>query len=1480
MADNELKRLLAGLLSDIPTEVDPGEAVPEAEVTGEASMAPGTPEEWKRHAIHLQTAAQISHAASSILDLDELLPQAVDLIRQQFGFYYVGIFLMDEARKWAVLRAGTGEAGRQMMAQGHRLEVGGDSMVGWCIARRRARIALDVGEEAVHFDNPFLPETRSEMALPLISRGRVIGAMTIQSVLPAAFSEEDVTVLQTMADQLANAVENARLYAEATQRSAELSALLEVSTATSSTLDLEEVLAITAEQIAQATASDGCTLSRWDPGEDVVTTWIEVRLDDKDVDPPGTTYALAEYPTTRSVLESHEPVDILVTDPDADAAEVALMRAQHISGLLMLPLLAGRRVIGLVEVQRSKHARPFTPEEIRLCQALAQHAADAIQDAQFFQQRERRITQLAIVNEIAQAVSSSLDLDGMLETVYQQVSRLFDTTNFYIATYKEGSEQWTSVFHIEGGRRRPVAQHSVEAGLTGYIIRNREPLLFRTAEENLAFKHRSGVDVIGEMARSWLGVPLISADKLVGVMAIQNYEREHLYDEQDLRLFSTIAAQVANALENLRLLEETRRRAREMEVINEVGQAVTSVLDLDSVLRQIVDITKARFGHYFVSIELVEDDWIIFRHGSTIGDSNRRLTSELPPIQRQRGSGLVAEAVRTAQPVLVHDVLEDPRYLAVTELPETRSELSVPITVKGRLIGVLNVQSERPGAYGRSDVALLQSLASQAGVAIENARLFQEREQRITELAIVNEIGRAVSLSPDLEELLETVYDRISRLFETESFYVAVHQESSDEWMVALEMERGERQPQSRHEVSSGLTGYIIRNRRPLLLRDIAEFTAFHEKEGIEILGDRACTWLGVPLIAADQVVGVLGVQDYERENAYDDQDMAFLSTIGAQVANALGNVRLLDETRRRAEEMSILHSLSLEMAQEQQDIDTLLQTITRRAMELLGTDGGGIWLWHKDAEELELVITYQVGDIDFTGRRLKSGEGLSGRAFARRQIQVVENYLDWEGHSAAFTDAAFAAAMSVPMIWQTQSVGVLVLTRSQAGRPFSKQEQNLARLLSSQAAVALQNARLFEETRSRAEEVMVLNEMGRSLTSRLDIESVIHDLYRYASHLMDTTNFYVALYDPETDRVNFPLAVEDGQQTSYRSRKRGKGLTEHLLDSREALLIGQDVRSYMMEHLEGVEHIGREAQSWLGVPIAVGDRTLGALVVQSYTAPWQYNERHREILTAMARQAAVSIENVQLLTRAQQSAQRAQALYETSRALSSYLEEEPLMRTILEAIYRTMDCEFATISIVDERAQIIEARHILWHGEFDVFPEWLEMVRYPLDHPDITADVYRSGRTEIIGEWDPRFNREIWEKFDHQRLLRIFMPVKLRDRVMGVIEVGYDKEAKANIAEQEVQLLAAFVDQAASALQIVRQLETTQFRARHEQVLREITTRVRASTDPEAIMRAAVRELGTALGRPAFVRLGSAQQLARDDGNGQDQDAAQRGGE
>lgn len=171
-------------------------------------------QDLQRNIRQVRTATEISRLISAIQEPQTLLNQAVELIRERFNLYYAGLFLLDESGEYAVLKAGSGEPGQKMLATGHRLVVGGDSLIGWVTANQQARAAEDVSEDVIRFKNPLLPLTRSELALPLLNGQDLLGALTIQSVEPDAFDQDDIQILQGIADGLAIALHNANLFAQ------------------------------------------------------------------------------------------------------------------------------------------------------------------------------------------------------------------------------------------------------------------------------------------------------------------------------------------------------------------------------------------------------------------------------------------------------------------------------------------------------------------------------------------------------------------------------------------------------------------------------------------------------------------------------------------------------------------------------------------------------------------------------------------------------------------------------------------------------------------------------------------------------------------------------------------------------------------------------------------------------------------------------------------------------------------------------------------------------------------------------------------------------------------------------------------------------------------------------------------------------------------------------------------------------------------
>jgi PAS domain S-box-containing protein len=329
--------------------------------------------EQQKRAVQLQTASEVSRAASSILDLNELLPQAAELIRERFSLYYVGIFLMDDTGRWATLHAGTGEAGRQMLINGHKLKIGGNSMISQCIELQQARIALDVGEAAVRFDNPLLPLTRSEMALPLIARGRVMGAMTIQSDQPAAFSAEDITVLQSMADQISNAVENARLYEQA--RTA-----------------LQEVDAINRRLTGEAWD----TYLRQQTGREVI--WLA----DDDTTAPEPLAQLDEQLTTGEITVEPDPDD----ESEATVTAPILLRGQPIGALRLRTPLS-----------------EWSEDTQVMLSDITGHIAQAVENARLIEQTQRTAQRERMINEINARVRQSVDLEAILRTAVNELGQ-------------------------------------------------------------------------------------------------------------------------------------------------------------------------------------------------------------------------------------------------------------------------------------------------------------------------------------------------------------------------------------------------------------------------------------------------------------------------------------------------------------------------------------------------------------------------------------------------------------------------------------------------------------------------------------------------------------------------------------------------------------------------------------------------------------------------------------------------------------------------------------------------------------------------------------------------------------------------------------------------------------------------------------------------------------------------------------------------
>ncbi len=497
--------------------------------------------QMERRAVQLQASAEVARAIASVRELEDLLPQVTQFISQRFGWYHVGIFLLDEAGRYAVLQAANSPGGQRMLARGHRLRVGTTGIVGYVTHTGQARVALDVGQDAVFFDNPDLPETRSEMALPLSVGGQIIGALDVQSKEPAAYDEQDVALLHILADQVAIAIENARLFRRTQQA-------------------LEEVEAVHRRYIQREwTRVAG---GRQDLAYEYRRSGIPPSNDPW---PQEVMKALSEGQVVALAGDRMQPQVV----SDRDSGDGRDGEDDHPRAALAAPIKYREQIIGALDLQETDEPRTWTEDEIALVQAVSDQVGLALENARLFAATQRRAEQLAAINRIGLSINSDLDLKGVLSALYEQASHILDVDSFYVALYEErtGMIWFPLVVGVEGTLDVEPRHLEDVPSMTRHVLTSRQALHLDdiwTLPEG-APDRESVVDAT--RTRSCVAVPLLSRDRVIGLLAVQSGQ-PGAYSEEDLELLATVATQASTAIENAQAYERLTERADELREID------------------------------------------------------------------------------------------------------------------------------------------------------------------------------------------------------------------------------------------------------------------------------------------------------------------------------------------------------------------------------------------------------------------------------------------------------------------------------------------------------------------------------------------------------------------------------------------------------------------------------------------------------------------------------------------------------------------------------------------------------------------------------------------------------------------------------------------------------------------------------------------------------------------------------------------------
>ncbi|HLX92750.1 MAG TPA: GAF domain-containing protein, partial [Puia sp.] len=573
-----------------------------------------------------------------------------------------------------------------------------------------------------------------------------------------------------------------------------------------------------------------------------------------------------------------------------------------------------------ISIQNVDHEKAFSDSDISLLTTLANSMSVALENARLFdetnrllRETEQRSAELGVINNIQEGLAHELDIKGIYNLVGDRLGRLFKAQSIIIAGFDLKNKQEHFHYLAERGERFYPEDRPID-GIRQLIIDRRQNIYIETEDQA---RNQFGVRVIGEtlMPKSLLFVPLLSANLVKGYISLQNVDQEHAFSESDIRLLETLANSMTVALENARLFEETTRllketeqRTAELSMINSVQEGLVREMDMQA----IYDLVGNRL------CELFDTQTVIIR------TFDLRAETELWQFAIERGQRLYShprpliwanrQLINTRQPLLInHDYEQMAKKFGgagVSKGLPPKSAIFVPIVVADTIRGSISLQNvERENVFSDNDVRVLTTLTNGMGVAIENARLFDETnrllgeaKQRANELATVNRISHALALQLDVNQIINLVGDQVRDLFRANIVYVALHDSTTG--LIQFPYQHGDNMRPLK--LGEGLTSRIILTKEALLLnKDTGNKT--HEM-GIKRIGAPSASYLGVPIPVGDEIIGVLSVQSTEVENRFTESDQRLLSTIAASVGTAINRARLFEEVqlaKQQAEDAS-----------------------------------------------------------------------------------------------------------------------------------------------------------------------------------------------------------------------------------------------------------------------------------------------------------------------------------------------------------------------------------------------------------------------------------------------------------------------------------------------------------------------------------------------------------------------------------------------